>query len=440
MARDNASASKRAARKRVRRRRGADAAARRRVAALKAVAVVVVLAALLALALIVGDGDYQATVIGWAPFVAAVVTVLLAYVYLRLLVWGLSFTEDIAAADCKRGREVPYTVRLRNRTPLVFFRLRLVFFISDMFGNTAHRAQTTIALGPYESYDLQFAARFEHIGSYEAGLQSVEVSDFLGLFTRRLSVGAHRRVDVTPQLQLLERVNFDDSATVETSRAAKSVLADSMDYAQVREYVPGDPLKTIHWKLSAHSRAYMTRLFEVYKDPGVAVILDFCGNSEDAEELMGMFDAVVEAGFSIASYCKRKGMDTEVLFTNKYGDAERAFDWGDEGMPELVSRMPQMSGDPAKVKGALDIVRKQVMSQHGQSTLVVCSASMDASLLSAVVDAKVRRRSPFMVAVVPRELEGRPLDAYCKPLAQLDAANIPYVVIGRSEELGVKLL
>ena len=405
----------------------------------KAVLVALVLALLLALALLVGDASYQATLMGWTPFVAAVCLIVVAFVYVRILAAGLVLSEELKLRDCKRGREVPFTLHLKNTTPLVFFRIEAEFFISDLFGNVAHETVTTVALGPRASHDIAFQMRFEHIGTYSAGLRKVTVYDFLGLFSKVVSPATHHEVQVTPRLQLLERITFDDTATVETAKAAKSILADSLDYAQVREYVPGDPLKTIHWKLSARSEDYLTRLYEVYNEPGVGIFMDFHAQEERAEVLMGMFDAVVEAAFSVADYTTRKGMDTEVHYANKYGEPRCVFTWDDDAMPDIVDELPAMTVEPGGGQAMLDILRRQILDQRGQSTLVLCSASMDAELISALIDAKTRKRSPFMVAVVPGELSGRALDAYCKPLSRLDEANIPYVVISRSEDLAVRL-
>ncbi len=418
---------------------GREAKSQRRRVVLKATATIVTLLLLLALALVVGDSDYHATVIGWGPFVAALCALALAYAYVRLLEAHLSYSEEINRADCKRGACVPFKVKFKNKGPLLFFKIEVEFFISDLFGNVAHSAKTTLALGPFESYELALDAQFDHIGTYEAGVRRVVVSDFLGLFERELAPRAKQRVEVTPRIQNLERVSFDDAATAETSKTAKSVLADSLDYSQVREYEPGDPLKTIHWKLSAHSAGYLTRLYEVYREPGVAIILDFHGKGEDAGTLMGMFDAVVESGLSIATFTRAQGIDTELHFQDRFGEERTVFDWGADALPKLVSDMPAMSNADEAAGAAVGIVQAQIANRHGQSTLVVCSAGMDSVLISALVDAKAQRRAPLLVAVVPPELDGRALDAYCKPLAALDAANIPYVVIARSEDLAVVL-
>lgn len=388
-------------------------------------------------ALMVGDADYHATLLGWTPLLAYLAALLLARGYLAMLAASLSFWEETDLAECRRGEEVAFQVGFRNAGPGFFFRIRTFFYISDLDGNLASQAESSLALGPFEETSVSFKACFEHIGSYTAGLDRVVVSDFFGLFSKELRNPARHELRVMPQLQVLDNASFSEDALVESASAAKSVLADSMDYSHVRDYVAGDPLKTVHWKLSARNpqSSYYTRLFEVYTNPGVGIVMDFYGPSQQPQVLMSMFDAVVESALSIGRFAVQRGLETELLFASRDGSKRCMLMPSDEGIPRLMADVPNMSNDPTAAQPARQILADQVESQHGQNNLVLCSANLDAQLINAVLDAKVRRRAPLFVAVVPPELSGRALDKYCAPLSRLDEADIPYVVIARSEEL-----
>ncbi|MGN0077423.1 MAG: DUF58 domain-containing protein [Coriobacteriales bacterium] len=389
------------------------------------------------LALMVGDSDYRATLLGWTPLLAYLVALLLARGYLAVLAASLSFWEESELAECRRGEEVAFQVGFRNAGPGFFFRIRTFFYISDLDGKLASLEESSLALGPFEEASVSFKARFEHIGAYTAGLDRVVVSDFFGLFSRELPNPVRHELRVTPRLQVLDNASFSEDALVESASAAKSVLADSMDYSHVRDYVAGDPLKTVHWKLSARNpqSSYYTRLFEVYTNPGVGIVMDFYGPNPQPQVLMSMFDAVVESALSIGRFAVQRGLETELLFCNRDGVRRCVPIPGDEGIPRLMAEVPNMSSDPAAARPAHGILADQVESQHGQNNLVLCSANLDTELVNVMLDAKVRRRSPFFVAVVPPGLSGRALDKYCAPLSRLDEADIPYVVIRRSEEL-----
>lgn len=144
-------------------------------------ACVVVFALLMALALLVGDGNYRATVVGWAPPFAMLVALALAFGYLQIAKRNLTFAEDAFVSSCQRGGDVNFSVRFANPLPLFIFKLDVRLAIADAFGNVANTTSTTLTLAPYESQSFGFSMHFDHIGTYEAGLERVVISDFLGL-------------------------------------------------------------------------------------------------------------------------------------------------------------------------------------------------------------------------------------------------------------------
>ena len=431
---------KRAAAKRERKRTQMLAAEARR-ARLRVVAKVAaclgVLALFALLGFAVGNADYQATLIGWVPFVMAVVGIALAGAYMLVLRSRIAFSEDADATECPRDSDVVFHVRFSNRSPLFATRCKASFYISDMFDNVANETTTTLCLNPFEDYDMSFSTRFEHIGSYHAGLDSLQIQDFLGLFSHTLRNDMRRVVEVTPKVIDLEEFHFSDESMEETTRAARSVLADSMDYAYVRDYAIGDPLKTIHWKLSARAGNYLTRLYELYTDPSVVIVMDFYAPSDEARELMSLFDCVVESAFSLARYARRRGMDAEIRYRSRLGvdHSITGFSGTKDTMADVVSDLPRMSNDPADAAAAMEIVSKQAGEVRGYSNVIVCSANVGPQMVGALVDAKVQRRVPALVAVIPSGLVGRERQDYCRDLVRLEADGVDYFVVSNASDL-----
>lgn len=403
---------------------------------MKAIVCAAIFAVLVALAFLVGDSDYHATVVGWVPPIAMLAALALAFGYLQLAKRNLSFSEDTFAQSCQRGNDVQFSVRFSNPTPLFVFKLDAHLVIADAFGSTVNTTSTTLTLAPYESQSFGFAMHFDHIGTYEAGLERVIISDFLGLFTAVIPNAKRLMINVTPRLHPVGGIRFSDDALMEASRAAKSVLADSMDYAYAREYVAGDPLKTIHWKLSARADHYMTRLYEQYTNPGVCVVLDFFGPGEGPEQLMTMFDTIVESGLAVADYARSCGFETEMRYCARSGEHRVVRRWSPSELPEIVADMPVMSNDDANKSAVYDVLSEQMGQCRGRNNLVVCTANLDADMVSLVLAARAYQRAPLLVAIVPTGVVGRERDAYCKPLARLDAVDVPYMVIAHAEEIG----
>ncbi len=414
---------------------GAKSRAFRRSVVLKVCACVIALCVFAFMAIMVGDSEYHATAIGWVPFVMVIFGIVFAYAYVYALSRSISYTESPASLDCERGDDIRFDVNFKNSGPLFFFRVEAYFYISDLFDNVATENMTTLGLGPREKTNVGFDTTFDHIGTYSAGLNRLVIHDFLGLFQRTLPNNYKRVINVTPKLVCLEDLRLSWDSMQESTKAKKSVITDSMDYSHVREYEQGDPLKTIHWNLSARVGSFMTRLYEMPTNPSVCVIMDFYSMADHAQDLMSAFDAVVESSFSIAQFTRTRGMDTEVIFRDKNDMPYNVVRWGKDELPKIIDSMPKMTNDAQRMQGAISLLREQISLTTGANNIIVCSANLDAQLIDTVVEAKIRRRSPLMVAVVPSSLDGRARDKYCKNLSRLDAADIPYLVISRAEDL-----
>jgi uncharacterized protein (DUF58 family) len=414
----------------------AEAKKARRALVGKVVACVAVLAITLVLALAVGDADYHATAIGWLPFVCCVTAIVLAFAYVQVLRRSLVMEEAAEVSSCQRGRMVRFAVRFRNTCPLFFTRIEAHFFVTDLFGNRAGASTTTLALCPFEEYEMGFSTRFEHIGVYRAGLDSVTVTDFLRLFSFTIKAPKRTLVQVTPQLVEMGSLQLSNEAITETTRAKRTVLADSTNYAGVREYVKGDPLKTIHWKLSAKQRKYYTRIYEAYTNMGVDVVLDFTGPKRMPDEMMGMFDCVVETGLSVARYAREHGIDVQLHWVDRNGRIWNKPGITEAEMPAMIADMPLFSDDEEHRTEALDLVKRLAGSKRSQGNLVVCSANPQADLLTALISAKEHRHAPVLFAVVPKRMEQRDREIWAAPFARLDNASVGYRILAESTEIG----
>jgi uncharacterized protein (DUF58 family) len=120
------------------------------------------------------------------------------------------------------------------------------------------------------SYALQGLQR----GRHAIGPLRVDVQDPFGLVYRRHSFGSAepltvlaRRVELPP---ISPRGGSDEGAT----RPAPQNVGVGDDDIIARSYLPGDALKRIHWKATAHRAELMVRQEEQQVTPRAAVVLD----------------------------------------------------------------------------------------------------------------------------------------------------------------------
>jgi uncharacterized protein (DUF58 family) len=103
-------------------------------------------------------------------------------------------------------------------------------------------------------------------------------------------------VTVLPRL-FLNEVKLEDKLLTESKAFLNSTQNDGYDYTGVREYAFGDSMKRIHWKLSAHSSEYMTKITETCRKSDMTVVIDFAAPKLRRDMVPGIYDCLVETAY-----------------------------------------------------------------------------------------------------------------------------------------------
>ena len=395
------------------------------------------LAILLSIALSWLPAPFLNSIIGYAPGLFVTFGILLSGVYLLFLRRGLDYAQASRVQGCTRGETTDFVLRLRNKTVLLYPRIEVVFFQGDLAGGEARTSTADVMLAPLATRDVMFSMRFDHIGLYDAGLKRIVVHDLIGLFSFTFENEDKVSIEVLPRMHDLASVSFSSEAPTESVKSMKTVLNEGLDYAYVREYRWGDAIKSIHWKISARFKDYMTRIYEINANPGLVTVIDFNGPDVDVEVLMGLYDTVVESALSVSAYARRQGLESSIAFMDELGEEQRFKGrMEDEGKRRLMGLLRE---DPSCYAGsARTIINREVHSPYGQSNIALCTACLDEDLVQALLEVKMRHKNPILFLAIPNGLERVEERELLAPLRRLDAAHVEYFVLRDAADLDVR--
>ena len=392
--------------------------------------------ALIALVIVVAwiPAPFINNVMGYAPGIFVTLGIALSGLYLRLLKGGLDYAEATRASECIRQENVDFVLRLQNRTVFLFPRIEVVFFQSDLFGGEGQTTSTDIVLGPKATRDFRFAMRFNHIGVYQAGFKRVILHDLLGLFSITFENQKPQRVEVLPHLEPLNDVSFDSEAPTQSTKAVKTVLNEGMDYSHVRDYRWGDPIKSIHWNLSARLSHFVTRIYETNANPGLATVIDLHATEQDVDVLMQLYDAVVEGALSLDDYARRCGLESTLIYMDDCGEEKRCeARLEEEGMREIAGLLKQ---DSTCYRGnAATLLLSELNSPYSQGNIALCTCALDNQLVETLLSIKTRRKNPILLYAIPAGLDKEQRAELLAPLRRLDEAQIAYCTFSDAAEL-----
>jgi uncharacterized protein (DUF58 family) len=144
------------------------------------------------------------------------------------------------------------------------------------------------------------------------------------------------------------------------------------EFAALRDYVPGDDVRRIHWRSTARRGAPVVRQFDVPWQRRTTVVLDLRAGTDDAS-----FERAVSAAASVVLLASRRDELVRLMTT---GGADSGFVPAAEQVDELTDRLAVVSVDPPRRDRPEPLLG--LLGQLGSTSagrVVTCTAGLTAT-------------------------------------------------------------
>ena len=173
-----------------------------------------------------------------------------------------------------------YEVKIINEFLLPFGRVDAVM---DLPGEDAVRCterRVSLSLMPFGNHTVKEAVRFPYRGSYRIGVKELVVWDFLCLFRLRMDVDIFYNVMVLPRRlhAVHESTTSATDVPTDSSRVVRGM--ERSEIGDIRDYMQGDSLKSIHWKLSSKTEDLQVKEYNTNTARAVYILCDFARAAE----------------------------------------------------------------------------------------------------------------------------------------------------------------
>lgn len=166
----------------------------------------------------------------------------------------------LPATGIGKDRQVPLTIRTQCKSRWLGFAAEMTYCVRNVFTEFEQTTKERIWVSPGTNVALEKMLVSHHMGRVEASVTQFQVKDWLGICSLRdarpksgwVIVGP-TRVEALPDDLTASIEDFPDEN--ETKKRGTDI---NPDY-EIREYIPGDDLKNIHWKLTAKTGRTMVR-------------------------------------------------------------------------------------------------------------------------------------------------------------------------------------
>lgn len=249
--------------------------------------------------------------VSYLLFYFALLLPILAFLYSLYVFFRFKIVQDVSRVVVK-AQEVPYRLLLANEDILPFTHIRLHFFDRMVSMNPSDPG--VISLAPHEEIRVDTQMYCKYRGTYPVGVKSVEVTDFLGLFTIPYPLMSQIRLTARPRIIPMEqlRVVLQEQDPKNTLFPVPR-LQELPDF-ELRSYLPGDSIKYIHWKNSARAGELLVRrqmpeeLFET------TLFMDLSPIEGEEEKRLQKEDNIIETTLSFVHDYYLKNIPVRILF------------------------------------------------------------------------------------------------------------------------------
>lgn len=150
---------------------------------------------------------------------------------------------------------------------------------------------------------LRYSLRPVERGEYHFGAIRVFVSSFLKLTERRYSFDQDAMLPVYPSFIQMRKYELLAIHNRLMSGGIKKIrrIGQTTEFDQIKEYVPGDDVRTINWKATARRDRLMVNQYQDEKSQPVYCLVDMGRNMKMPFEQMALLDYAINASLVISN-------------------------------------------------------------------------------------------------------------------------------------------
>ncbi|MCQ2500333.1 MAG: DUF58 domain-containing protein [Lachnospiraceae bacterium] len=223
----------------------------------------------------------------------------------------------------------------------------------------------------------------QYCGCLDLYLENIRISDWMGILSVKYKDPVSCRVLVMP-----------DTFSLETSpHLAISNLMDAEEYSQfkkgqdrqetfqIREYVPGDSLQQIHWKLSSKMDKLMVRDASLPMDPSLMLFWDKKKTAADVADCLCESFVSLAHAFSEAGVTYRMAWNGENIHMADVHNIDQ--------LPEAIAELLKTDEPEDSLSGAGLYAATHGQAEAARILYLTGNLTEDVSLLSSTSDIHV---------------------------------------------------
>lgn len=348
-------------------------------------------------------------------FVALLVSISYIYIFVALRCFYID-VESEKLTNCQRLSETEYLICIENKCHLVLPRVSFSVYLENEEGYIVKNYEYDFIFNPNERKTLKLIMSFPHLGKYRVVVSKIKFYGFIDMLYLYKRTNWKEVIIVTPKRHDIQ--DYEISTTNPVFSVNYNVVhkIKGGEFNETRQYIQGDPIKNIHWKLSAHSNEMFTKIINADAISGVTVFIDFSYNKNmEYENRLDVYDSMVECAYSCGMYSLSKEYGVSFIYPMNNSPAYYCPSAIEE-MRELAYSVPR----PAKNEEySIELLIAEYLNTVVCfDNVIVFTSNVGCEIVELLADCKDKGKFPTLFFVQPEgkdeELDEKAKDCLVK--------------------------
>ena len=180
----------------------------------------------------------------------------------------------------------------------------------------------SVAVERLGTHNFEYQVRPMERGEYHFGVLNVYVSSILKIVARRYRFDVAQMVAVYPSYIQMRKYEFLAMSNRLTEFGLKKIrkIGHTMEFEQIKNYIPGDDIRTINWKATAKRAQLMVNQYQDEKSQPIYSIIDLGRVMKMPFEGLKLLDYAINATLAFSNIALLKNDKAGMLSFSKKVD------------------------------------------------------------------------------------------------------------------------
>jgi uncharacterized protein (DUF58 family) len=285
-------------------------------------------------------------------------------------------------------------IRLHSETPVD--RLELLLDLPSGVEVVEPADSLAVRLRPGEERAIELGLRCVRWGVYDVGDIEVRARDPLRLVVWEQRFDSSHRLKAYPSAETVQRLLVPVETQALTGSEVARTKGDGIEYADIRDYVPGDRLRSINWRASARKSTLVVNERHPERNTDVVLFVDSFADLRGPDR--STLDDGVRAAATLATrYLARRDRVGLVAF----GGVLR---WLQPGMGllqryRLIETLVETGVEPTYTWRNVDVIPSQILP--AKALVIALTPLVDPRFVAALQDLRARGYDLAVVEIDP---------------------------------------